>query len=85
MMYNLLKTALTKQGSSIKENKHDITVYDPCCGSGGLLLPFRLCEDDKNLTYTLYGTELNKKMYVLLKCNSIINGLDLNLSFGDCL
>ena len=67
----------------MKQNEHNITVYDPCCGSGGLLLPFRVCEDNKK--YKLYGTELNKKMYVLLKCNSIINDLDFNLSFGDCL
>ena len=55
-------------------------IYDPCCGSGKLLLPFLHMSQS-----SLYGTEINKKMYVLVKCNSIINNLNINLSFGDCL
>jgi len=66
-------------------NQNDITkVYDPTCGSGGLLLAFSKQKHD--IQY--YGQEINETSCKLAKMNMLINGvdyIDFNIALGNTL
>ncbi|WP_104748725.1 type I restriction-modification system subunit M [Helicobacter cetorum] len=54
------------------ENKNPISVYDPCCGSGSLLLQFAR----NNYSYQFYGQEKNPLNYDLARMNMFLHGVD---------
>ena len=59
------------------------TIYDPCCGTGGILTVGRehLQEmaQNKNLKVYLYGQELSEKTYAICKADLLMKGDDQNL------
>ena len=62
-------------------------VYDPCCGSGSLLLKFAKVLGKDNIG-SFYGQEINLTTYNLCRINMFlhdINFSDFNISHGDTL
>ena len=59
------------------------TIYDPCCGTGGMLTVGReyLQEMAQNahLKVYLYGQELSQKTYAICKADLLMKGDDQNL------
>ena len=59
------------------------TIYDPCCGTGGMLTVGRehLQEmaHNPNLKVYLYGQELSQKTYAICKADLLMKGDDQNL------
>lgn len=58
-----------------------ITLYDPACGSGGMLTEGReylLGLGLRNNAIQLYGTEINPETYAICKSDLIIKGVDPN-------
>lgn len=59
------------------------TIYDPCCGTGGMLTVGRehLQEmaQNKHLQVFLYGQELSQKTYAICKADLLMKGDDQNL------
>ena len=59
------------------------TIYDPCCGTGGMLTVGRehLQEmaQNNNLKVYLYGQELSQKTYAICKADLLMKGDDQNL------
>lgn len=59
------------------------TIYDPCCGTGGMLTVGRehLQEmaQNNNLKVYLYGQELSEKTYAICKADLLMKGDDQNL------
>lgn len=63
-------------------------VYDPCCGSGGLLLKFAKVLGKENVKQGFYGQEINLTTYNLARINMFlhdINYSNLNIERGDTL
>ena len=63
-------------------------VYDPCCGSGSLLLKFAkiLGENKKNVSF--FGQEINLTTYNLCRINMFLHNIDypkINIAHGDTL
>jgi len=61
-------------------------VYDPCCGSGGMLIEsyyhlVRAGKDPKKLF--LFGQEINPDTWTLAKMNVILHGLEAEIHQGD--
>jgi len=66
------------------------SLYDPACGSGGMLIvAYRYVKEkygeEKSKTLFLYGQEQNGKTLSLAKMNGILHGTHLNLVGGDTL
>lgn len=62
------------------------TVYDPCCGSGSLLLKFAKEVKDHTLQY--YGQEINPSTYNLCRINMFLHGINFenfDIRLGDTL
>ena len=63
-------------------------VYDPCCGSGSLLLKFAKVLGKDNVTQGFYGQEINLTTYNLCRINMFlhdINYSNFSISHGDTL
>jgi len=63
-------------------------VYDPCCGSGGMLIVsyYHLASQGKNpKKLFLYGTELNAETWAMAKMNVTLHGLEAEIKQGDTL
>lgn len=60
----------------------NITVYDPTCGSGSLLIG--ACNKIENIS-KVYGQELNSETYIYSKINMILSGYDFDIKNGDTL
>ncbi|MCH5226663.1 MAG: N-6 DNA methylase [Muribaculaceae bacterium] len=67
-------------------------IYDPCCGTGGMLTEgkryLESLTDRKDLKVYLYGQELNEKTYAICKSDLLIKGdldRDRNIALGDTL
>jgi len=61
-------------------------VYDPCCGSGGMLIEsyyylVRAGKDPKKLF--LFGQEINPDTWTIAKMNVILHGLEAEIHQGD--
>jgi len=70
-----------------QENKKGLSVYDPCMGSGSLMLNMRNYSDFPKLI-RYYGQELNTNTYNLARMNLILHDVDpenQHLSNGDTL
>lgn len=63
-------------------------VYDPACGSGGLLIKSQLVlkekkKGDVKRPLKLYGQEANPFTYAMAKMNAFIHDMDANIEVGD--
>ncbi|GHR95943.1 type I restriction-modification system subunit M [Helicobacter pylori] len=67
-------------------NQENIKVYDPCCGSGSLLLQFSKVLGDKNVSY--FGQEINLTTYNLCRINMFLHDINyskFHIALGDTL
>ena len=63
-------------------------VYDPCCGSGSLLLKFVKVLGDKAVKEGFFGQEINLTTYNLCRINMFLHGINFdrfNIALGDTL
>lgn len=65
-------------------------VYDPACGSGGLLVKAQLhlrekTQGDVKRPLRLYGQEINSFTYAMAKMNAFIYDMDADIRVGDTL
>ncbi|GAA8091999.1 hypothetical protein HpNP4_25980 [Helicobacter pylori] len=77
----LAKIALHNQESVNK-------VYDPCCGSGSLLLQFSKVLGDKNISKGYFGQEINLTTYNLCRINMFLHDINyskFHIAHGDTL
>lgn len=62
-------------------------IYDPACGSGGLLIKAQLVLKEKNngikRPLKLYGQEINSFTYAMAKMNAFIHDMDADIKVGD--
>lgn len=81
-----------QEGRLYEYGKH-FTVYDPCCGTGGMLTMCKEYLEEKSgradMKVYLYGQELNEKTYAICKSDLLMKGdnqnLDEQLFQGDTL
>jgi type I restriction enzyme M protein len=70
-------------------NKTEVNkVYDPCCGSGSLLLKFAKILGKENVNNGFYGQEKQFTTYNLCRINMFlhdINYVNFNIACGDTL
>jgi len=66
------------------------TIYDPTCGTGGMLYVGRsfiqdtLCQGESKATIRTYGQELNEQTYAIAKSEALITGEDAgNIRLGN--
>ena len=72
----------------IMDKKEINKVYDPCCGSGGLLLKFAKILGKENIKNGFYGQEINLTTYNLARINMFLHDInynDFDISRGDTL
>ena len=63
-------------------------VYDPACGSGSLLLNFKLVLGDRNVKDGFYGQEINVRTYNLCRMNMFLHDVNydhFDIQCGDTL
>jgi type I restriction enzyme M protein len=63
-------------------------IYDPCCGSGGMLIVsyYHLASQGKDpKKLFLYGTELNAETWAMAKMNVALHDLEAEIKQGDTL
>ena len=69
--------------------KPGMTIYDPACGSGGLLVKAQLVANESpygsKQPLHLYGQELNHVTYAIAKMNMIIHDMEGEVAIGDTL
>jgi len=61
-------------------------IYDPACGSGGLLIKSQLVLKEKKdikIPLKLYGQEINPFTYAMAKMNAFIHDMDADIRVGD--
>ena len=64
-------------------------VYDPCCGSGGLLIKCQLRflekygKDTKTSPLRFYGQEINHTTYAMAKMNVFIHDMEADIALGN--
>ena len=78
---------MTRIVISGRENKKGFTVYDPCLGSGSLLLNAKKYSNETT-TIRYFGQELNTTTYNLARMNMILHGVSVGnhtLRNGDTL
>ena len=69
--------------------EHGETVYDPACGSGGLLIRtfnayIKKYGSESTLDFPkLYGQEINRLTYAMARMNAIIHDIDADIRIGD--
>lgn len=72
----------------IMDKKEVNKVYDPCCGSGGLLLKFAKILGKENIKNGFFGQEINLTTYNLARINMFLHDINYNnfdISRGDTL
>ncbi len=88
LMVNLL---LSQDTEALTHNHVVRTVYDPCCGSGGMLTiaKERILETNRQAEIYLYGQEVNPETWALCKSDMLMTspqGRDAdNIAFGSTL
>jgi type I restriction enzyme M protein len=63
-------------------------VYDPCCGSGSLLLKFAKVLGKDNIKFGFFGQEINLTTYNLCRINMFLHDINFekfNIAHGDTL
>ena len=72
----------------IQDKKSVNKVYDPACGSGGLLLKFAKILGKENVKQGFYGQEINLTTYNLARINMFLHNINynnFNIARGDTL
>lgn len=75
--------------SHILDSKPGDTIYDPCCGSGGLLIKayFRFKETYGNnneiAPVNFFGQEIQHSTYAMAKMNVFIHDMEADIKLGD--
>lgn len=88
LMVNLL---LTRDRDALKQNHIVRTVYDPCCGSGGMLTiaKDRITEINPNADVHLFGQEVNPETFAVCKSDLYMKSMDgrdaENIMYGSTL
>jgi len=81
----------------ILDPQSGMTVYDPCCGSAGLLIKchLRLLETDGKATnghlrlptevapLKVFGQEINASTYAISRMNAVIHDMEAEIALGD--
>ena len=70
------------------DNQNIKSVYDPCCGSGSLLLKFAKTIGKKNPNLMCFGQEINPSTYNLCRINMFLHGINFSnfdIALGDTL
>src|SRR5574344_1051164 len=62
----------------IQDKKQVNKVYDPCCGSGGLLLKFAKILGKENVKQGFFGQEVNLTTYNLARINMFLHDINYN-------
>lgn len=62
----------------INNNTSVNKVYDPCCGSGGLLLKFAKILGKQNVKEGFFGQEINLTTYNLARINMFLHNINYN-------
>lgn len=62
----------------IMDKKEVNKVYDPCCGSGGLLLKFAKILGKDNIKNGFFGQEINLTTYNLARINMFLHDINYN-------
>jgi len=72
----LMTTLIFVNESVINESNKIISVYDPACGTGGMLTSCKefLTSKNDSLTVKLYGQEINEEIYAICKSDMLIKG-----------
>lgn len=63
---------------TLMDKKEVNKVYDPCCGSGGLLLKFAKILGKDNVKDGFYGQEVNLTTYNLARINMFLHDINYN-------
>ncbi|MBI3977314.1 MAG: N-6 DNA methylase [Chloroflexi bacterium] len=88
LMVNLL---LVQDGDALSQNRIVRTVYDPCCGSGGMLTiaKERIVEINPYADVYLFGQEVNPETFAVCKSDLYMKSPDgrdaENIKFGSTL
>ncbi len=75
--------------SRLLEPEPGAEVYDPCCGSGGLLIKCYLrlrecCGDDPSVApLRFYGQEILHSTFAMAKMNAFIHDMEAQIALGD--
>lgn len=84
LMVNLV---FANETSKLKKSGAGINIYDPCCGTGGMLTTAKdyLQESvNKKLDVWVFGQEINEKTYAIAKSDLLIKGEDAeNIKHGN--
>ena len=84
LMVNLV---FANETEKLKKTGAGINIYDPCCGTGGMLTTAKdyLQESiNKDLDVWVYGQEINEKTYAIAKSDLLMKGEDAeNIKHGN--
>ena len=74
--------------SRVLQPEPGMTVYDPCCGSGGLLVKLEIAmedtaRDEKPAPLKLYGQEYTADTWAMANMNMIIHDMEGEIEIGD--
>lgn len=73
----LVRLVLTGQEGLIYEQGQHFSIYDPCCGTGGMLTvakDYLKSLTDRPMDVNLYGQELNEQTYAICKADLLMKG-----------
>jgi type I restriction enzyme M protein len=76
LMVNLVFAHDTNE---LKQEGKIVSIYDPCCGTGGMLTTakdYLLDSVNENLTVYTFGQEINEQTYAIAKSDLLIKGED---------
>lgn len=70
--------------AKLMKPKRGDTIYDPACGTAGLLIRTLLESDGENESRRIYGQEINSNISAIAGINLLIHGMDdANIEWGD--
>ncbi len=73
--------------AALKEQGKIVSIYDPCCGTGGMLTTakdYLLDSVNKDLTVYTFGQEINEQTYAIAKSDLLMKGEDAeNIKHGN--
>ena len=75
----MVDLVFVNEGNKLQKAGAGINIYDPCCGTGGMLTTaknYLLETVNKDLDVWLYGQEINEKTYAIAKSDLLIKGED---------
>jgi type I restriction enzyme M protein len=80
-------TEVAKLIAYLIEPKENDYIYDPACGTGGLLIQsnirFKSLNSENADKPKYYGQEINPGTYAMAKMNAIIHDMNVQISLGD--